>query len=333
VRRTPWQPGAGWRRAWGVGVVLGLLGALTGCHGISATPPPPKPPPLRLVTVDRTPWDAIDQVWYRSAGRTVGGFLVVPLQGGPYPLLVLCHGGFLVPHPNLAHYIFRSPTGRVAFGYTAATLLTSRWPDNAVVFIPLYRGYGFSGGHVHGLPGDVADVENGLRALSTLKMIDMHEIYLRGVSLGGGIVLELARDNPAVKAVVAISPFVGYDLELTWAPRVNREPWIAEAGAIIAAYGTPLTNAAWYRRWSLYDHAAQITAPVLLLQGTADDAVMWQTVQALADRLRAVHRPVRLIFFPGGNHGLTAPETVHVEAEQDIGQWWAAHGLLLNVPG
>jgi dienelactone hydrolase len=65
--------------------------------------------------------------------------------------------------------------------------------------------------------------------------------------MGGGVALRTASERQDVKAVVAVSPFVGWDTIIHW----------------------------------LLDRIPYIQTPVLLLQGTGDDFILWQTVQEM----------------------------------------------------
>jgi len=65
-----------------------------------------------------------------------------------------------------------------------------------------------------------------------------------------------------------------------------------------------------YRRRSPVERAGSITAPLLILQGTRDDAVPSAQSTAIADRLRALGRPVELHLYEGEGHGWNRPGTV-----------------------
>lgn len=51
-----------------------------------------------------------------------------------------------------------------------------------------------------------------------------------------------------------------------------------------------------------------IQTPVLLLQGTADKNVAWQTAQIFASQMKKANKTVKLVLYPGRQHGLqTSP--------------------------
>ncbi|GMA63784.1 hypothetical protein GCM10025859_42240 [Alicyclobacillus fastidiosus] len=66
----------------------------------------------------------------------------------------------------------------------------------------------------------------------------------------------------------------------------------------------------------------KIHAPTLLLQGTADPTVPWQSVQFFYDELRQTNKNAHLILVPGAGHG------VHdKEGQTDINQWYKETGM------
>jgi alpha-beta hydrolase superfamily lysophospholipase len=132
-----------------------------------------------------------------------------------------------------------------------------------------------------------------------------------------------------VKAVVAVSPFVGLTDVASWA---GAHPTLALQGDVFgqlarisAAYGQAIHSAA-YRERS--PDASRITAPVLLLQGTADHHVAWQTVLLFAHQMEAAHRTVKLVLYPGGHHGRYS-----AKSNAQIDRWFARYGLRLNFGG
>lgn len=73
-------------------------------------------------------------------------------------------------------------------------------------------------------------------------------------------------------------------------------------------------------------HLARITAPVLLLQGSADPHAIWQATRELANKLAHAGKTVKFVLYPGGHHGLhTAP--YQAESNDQIFTWFARAGL------
>lgn len=239
---------------------------------------------------------ALYHMFYWSQNQKVEAYVVEPIQKGKYPLLVNCHGGFIVDTPSESAY--------TPFTYSAHNILTNIPPD-AVYIYPNYRGYGASEGYVHGMTGVVQDIENVIIASKSMSEVKPNDLYLLGTSLGGGAALIVADKLPDTKAVVAISPFVGADIFVDWYNKLGKPlDWLSAFEDYTNAYGSN-THGSLYIANSPYDNTSNIHAPVLLLQGTSDDEVMWQTVQAYADQLKHENKVVKLELVRGGDHGLS----------------------------
>lgn len=85
------------------------------------------------------------------------------------------------------------------------------------------------------------------------------------------------------------------------------------------------TNPSGYKGVSVLDHIATIHAPVLMLQGTGDQSVIWQTVQDVADAMKRQRKDVKLILCPGGQHGLL--DKYQQQSSKEIAQWFNTYGL------
>jgi alpha-beta hydrolase superfamily lysophospholipase len=108
--------------------------------------------------------------------------------------------------------------------------------------------------------------------------------------MGGGVALRTASERQDVKAVVAVSPFVGWDKIIHWLDNNPNEVWpviVQELRKRANVYKeTFRKNPGKEKENSLIDRIPDIQAPVLLLQGTGDDLVVWQTVQEFAARMK-----------------------------------------------
>lgn len=257
------------------------------------------------------------RIMYWSRGVKVEEYLSEPIRPGAYPLLVNLHGGYDWPPTGVSHY--PSPYNAVAAADFAST--------TAVIIYPEYQGYLDSSGTVHGMKTDVANTLDGIQAAKRFGEVRPHDTYLWGYSMGGGVALMTAELDHNVKAVVAVSPFVGLTDVVSWAmahpPLAVQGYVLHQAFAIRSAYGDNSHSAA-YRERS--PNPAQIAAPVLLLQGTSDPNVAWQTVALFYHQMKAAHRPVQLILYPGGHHGLLGHRYGKKSMVQ-IARWFAKYGL------
>ena len=147
------------------------------------------------------------------------------------------------------------------------------------VLLPEYRGYGGNPGK----PGEAALYADGRAALRWLagKGIAPAQVVLIGNSMGSGVATQLSRENrPA--ALVLVSPYASLP-ELA----AQKLPWLP---------------ARWLVRHR-FDNAAKlggVTAPVLIVHGTADTMIAPDHALALA---RANPR-ARLVLMPGLDHDL-----------------------------
>lgn len=197
-------------------------------------------------------------------------------------------------------------------------------PDTFIRVYPQYRGYANSGGTVGGLLQDAIDSQNAVIAVESRSNVEARSVYLLGVSLGGGVVLKLASMMQNVRAVVAISPFVGWNVVGAWSTKNANTNLIAEQQSAIGfeAYGAYKPGAKLYDENS--PEVSKIDAPVLLLQGTGDDKVAWQTVQIFYEDMRKAKKTVRLIMYPGGQHGLN--DKYLNQSNQAIKEWFNKYG-------
>ena len=90
-------------------------------------------------------------------------------------------------------------------------------------------------------------------------------------------------------------------------------------------YGTNVSSPAYQLR---SPQPRSIHAPVLLLQGTADQEVAWQPVDLFYHQMQKAHRVVKLVLYPGGHHGLH--DKYATQSVQQIHRWFIQYGL--NIP-
>ena len=140
-----------------------------------------------------------------------------------------------------------------------------------------------------------------------LPEVDRSCVGLLGFSQGGVYSLLIAAHAPEqVGAVVAYYPVTDFP---TWLEQEHASPgrrlafrairsWFRrEAGVESDAQYDRMLRAA-----SPYYAAEAITAPVLLVHGDRDTSAPLEESERMADRLRALNKPVRLLVVPGGRH-------------------------------
>lgn len=240
---------------------------------------------------NQSPAIQLFQMFYWSQGVKVEALVSEPKKPGRYRLVLLCHGGWEAPVP-IAH---------AANTYTLAEL--AHTSSEIVLVAPQYRGYADSQGTVRGILGDTEDANNAITAALTLPRVRDEKIGLFGTSMGGGVALMLNGMRRDIAYVVATSPFVGWT---TWGRWTVDHPGnvLAESHWLKATVAYHATNpeAPAFRRRS--PAIARMSAPVLLLQGTGDKAVVWQTVAAFYRQLQRDHKEAEFVLIPHGTHGL-----------------------------
>jgi dipeptidyl aminopeptidase/acylaminoacyl peptidase len=168
---------------------------------------------------------------------------------------------------------------------------------------------------------DTRDARNALKAVDSLHEANTDDLYLYGISAGGGIALLLASQVQDVRAMVAVSPFVGFPILEYWEKRLN-DPSFND---YMVAYAQAACTPAALRAASAYDHVQGIHAPVLLRQGKQEHVVMWQTVESLYQRMKADHKTVKLVLYPHGHHGLDRSHWY--DSTMQAARWLRKYGL------
>ncbi|MFE4713223.1 alpha/beta hydrolase family protein [Paenibacillus sp. NPDC056722] len=272
----------------------------------------------RIEVPGQNPNIDIYKVFYKSDNIKVLAYLTVPKATGKYPLVVHLHGGYALERKELSHYDFGFTYG---FSYMS---------DEVVYLYPIYRGYLESDGHVQGIAENTRDAENGIKVAMSTGSVKPDSVYLLGASMGGGVALRLASERQDVKAVVGVSPFVGWDVNLRWLyehPDAN-SPEIVEENRKTGEYvrfGLINANPESKGDYSILDRIPDIKAPVLLLQGTADESLIWQTVQDFAGDLEKAGKTVKLVLYPDGRHGLA--DKYQDQRNQEVTQWLHTYGM------
>lgn len=293
-------------------------GCATSAHGSSVDRPPGNGTLLSHAKVPNYPLSGatLYRLYYESHGQRIEAYLTIPDGPGRYPLVVNLHGGAawrtIVTHDN--------------FGYTArdaASLASSQY----AVLYPEYQGYMASSGDMDGLFTDARNTVDGIHAAESLAHVDPHRVFLVGYSIGGGVALKVAGMLSGVRAVVAVSPYVGLRIVLPWQQAQAKPGTIfwRQLGAEVSSYGAhPSIKTLSEESPDL----AAIRAPVLLLQGTDDHHVAYQTVQQFYREMKAAGKVVKLILYPGGHHGLHGIN--QAASHQAARAWFASYGLALN---
>lgn len=234
----------------------------------------------------------------------VQGYLDVPPGEGPFPLVLILHGGEMI-----GGEVYGAPFHDNAFpAWDADRAASTAYFNNAVVFMPNYAGWGESSGYVGSAYDDYVDAMNGMRALSHIQ--DLHiasETYLYGTSVGGDVAMLIASHDPLVKAMFLWSPYPGASETLKW---LEDQPQaslsvddIAILGDFIRMFGQDVSSQIYRENSPDY---RDIDVPTLIIAGDRDPYYPESLMRDAYGQLSKHDHQAELHFFPGG-HAPDAP--------------------------
>ena len=240
-------------------------------------------------------------VYYRSQGLKIYALLTVPngkMPSGGWPGIVFNHG-YIPPAEyhttvNYVNYVDRLARS----GY--------------VVFRIDYRGHGHSEGAAQGAygdPGYEVDVLNAVAALKRYPLVNPQKIGMWGHSMGGYLALRDMVISKDIKVGVIWSGVVAAypDLLYNWpiGPRIppaNSRKWMDDWPA---QFGTPEENPAFWDSISANSYLADLSGPLQLHYGSADEEVPPAFSETLAEQVRAAGKSVEIYVYLTDNHNLS----------------------------
>lgn len=242
---------------------------------------------------------------YQSEGNTIYALLTVPTGQKPptgWPVVVFNHG-YIPPKEY-----------RTTERYIAYTDAFSR--SGYILFRPDYRGHGDSGGQAVGAYGSNAysiDVLNAVASVKRYADADPGRIGMWGHSMGGFITLRVMVSSRDVKAGVIWGGVVGSfaDMFANWR-RSPTTPPPAPSGmrgwrqSLVEKYGEPEKNPTFWDSISANAFLADISGPLQLHHGTADESVPVSFSETLKRQMESAGKQVELFIYDGDDHNLTA---------------------------
>ncbi len=239
---------------------------------------------------------------YMSGKLKISGIMDVPKGEGPFPVVITAHGFVEPRYYTTGRGLKREQDYLARHGY--------------VVLHPDYRNNDGSDkdpdNNLRLNLGYTEDVINAVYAIrnSNFKFIDKENIGLLGHSLGGGVALNMMVSKPGlVKAYVLFAP-ISMDYRDNFNRYIaNRSPrTLRKYGSpaarlkIIALYGSPEVNPAFWDNISPKTFLANVTEPVMIHQGTADKDVSPDWTMKLDEALKAKGKNVTLYIYSGEPH-------------------------------
>jgi dipeptidyl aminopeptidase/acylaminoacyl peptidase len=289
---------------------------------LTPTQPTPTPTlnPMTILALRQTPYPGSDitieetldrganysryYAWYLSEGLKIYSLLTIPDGDMPpngWPAIVFVHG-YIPPA------IYRTTERYIAYVDWLAR-------NGYVVFRIDLRGNDRSEGEprgAYGDPGYTVDVLNAIASIQGYPSVDPEHIGIWGHSMGGYLALRAMVISPDIKAGVIWAGVVGSyaDLLNRWhrrsgptpTPNPFRSSWRA---SWIETYGPPEENPDFWNSISANSYLADISGPLQLHHGTADEEVPLEFSKTLYDQLLALGKPVEFYTYKDDNHNIS----------------------------
>jgi dipeptidyl aminopeptidase/acylaminoacyl peptidase len=240
---------------------------------------------------------------YQSEGNKVYALLTVPRGAKPatgWPVIIFNHG-FIQPT------LYRTTERYVAYVDWLAR-------SGYIVLRSDYRGHGNSEGQASNgsaTPDYTVDVLNAMASVKGHPDADPQRIGFWGHSMGGQLTLRAMVTVKDIKAGVI------------WAGNVEAYPDLARDapkgnGAnppvptylrgfvqeLITQYGAPEQNPNFWHSISPNSYLADLSGPVQLHHGTADESVPFPHSEHLFAQIKAANKPVEFYAYAGNDHNL-----------------------------
>lgn len=221
-------------------------------------------------------------------GVALWGYLTTPAGAGPHPTVIWPHGG---------------PQARDSYGFDwVVQFLVSR---GYAVFQPNFRGSEGSGRSFaragYRQWGGVMqnDITDGVQHLISSGVADRERICIAGISYGGYAALAGATLTPDLyKCAISIAGLSDL-MELIDTERSDAGRRSALYAFVQETIGDPDDNRAELLAASPRRHVDQITIPVLLMHGEADEITLASQSERMREALERAGKPVRYVAFEG----------------------------------
>lgn len=242
-------------------------------------------------------------ITYLSDGLKVKGYLAMPTVGENLPCVIYNRGG-------------NREFGALSDEQAAQDLAKlASW--GYVVVASQYRGNAGGEGMEEFGGTDVNDVLNLIPLLESLPRADATRIGMFGWSRGGMMTyIALTKTDRISAAVVGAGVVDLFDV-------IERRPEMEEdvTSELIPNYADNKEKALEARSAIRWPEALARNTPILLLHGSADWRVHPTQALRMASALYESSHPFRLVFFEGGDHGLTE----HQEEVDRLVKGWLDH--------
>lgn len=250
---------------------------------------------------------ACSAITYESDGLTINGWMVVHRgePGAKFPVLIYNRGG----NGSFGALEFPLLLGNVfPYAERGFIVLASQYRGTPETDPERYGTDQFGG-------EDVRDVTRLVDLAKRLPNASPHEIVMLGVSRGGMMTFMAARRTRDIKAVAIISGVSDLEGELRFRPEMEQVYLERMPG-----YRTDTSRLLAERSALAWAEDLPADMPVLL-HGEKDERVSGANGTRLHQRLDQLHRPNKLIVYPGDDHFLSHHRK---EAIEEIVRWFRA---------
>lgn len=221
--------------------------------------------------------------WTASDGEPIDGWLHTPPGPGPFPLVMLVHGG---PTARwLPKWI-----GDMGLGAGLSQLGIAEFYPNPRGSTG--RGQAYADAILHDMGGrDALDLLEGIDALVAAGIADPDRLGVTGKSHGGFISSWLITQDRRFKAAVPIAPITD------WASQRLSSNIPTFSDRFVGHPGGPLP--------SPILHVADVTTPVLLIAGAKDRCTPPAQAEHFHRALLLAGKPSTLLVYPEEGHGIS----------------------------
>ena len=243
------------------------------------------------------PWRSV--TYPSGDGTPIQAWLATPPGDGPWPAIVHTHGG---------------PTAVQADNWSPPA---QAWLDHGFAFFSLnYRGsttFGYDFQHaIDGNLGDleVRDIAAGVRWLIDERIAQPEAILKTGGSYGGYLTLQSLGKEPGLwaggMAIVAIAD---------WTLMYEDQADTLRAYQRSIFGGTPEEKPEAHCKASPISYAAEVEAPLLVIQGENDTRCPARQMRVYEERLKALGKSIDVQWFDAGHGSLEIDEQI---AQQEL---------------